>query len=99
MIVPTPDTEGSAADFTARREPKTDSNGNMLPRPEGMSRQTHRRLYREACRVARIEPQFARPTNKKQRRAARKQINRVWNDKPPRGRLMGRGKGGFCAAV
>jgi hypothetical protein len=27
----------------------------MLPRPEGMSRQVHRRLFREACKIAGVD--------------------------------------------
>lgn len=58
---------------------------DMLPRPEGMSRQVHRRLYRFACKQVGVKPKFARPNGKKLDRAARKLGERLRNDKLPRG--------------
>ena len=54
------------------------SKPEMLPRPEGMSRQTHRRLYRETCKLAgvpwRSERLFKTP---------RKERGRNWENLTP----------------
>lgn len=34
----------------------------MLPRPEGMTRQAHRRLFREACKIAGVDHRTAKKT-------------------------------------
>lgn len=39
-----------------RTTPEKMQSAGPLPRPEGMSRQTHRRLYREACKIAGVDP-------------------------------------------
>lgn len=63
----------------------TGSRREMLPKPEGMSRQTHRRAYKRACAIAKVDPQFARPTDKRERRRLRKQLGRLRYDATPRG--------------
>ena len=83
LLAVIPEVEGSRADFD--RKPATTSSAAMLPRPEGMSRQVHRRLYRLACQAVGIEPQLARPTDKKEARRLRKQLGRLDNDRAPRG--------------
>lgn len=52
----------------------------MLARPEGMSRQVHRRLYREACRIAGVDHRGygrGRPSDKAERRRERRAVNRA----------------------
>lgn len=70
---------------TPPRPSRTAPMHDMLPRPEGMSRQVHRRLYRFACAYQKVEPRFARPTDRKQQRRLRKQVLRNVHDATPRG--------------
>jgi hypothetical protein len=77
--------EPGVVDIKVDRTAKSDMNNEPLPRPDAMSRQVHRRLYREACRVHKVEPKFARPQGKKLERVARKQAMRYQNDARPRG--------------
>lgn len=66
--------------------PRIGPDMGMLPRPEGMSRPVHRKLYRFACRYHQAEPQFARPTDRKQARKLRNQVLRNRHDPAPRGK-------------
>jgi hypothetical protein len=50
----------------------------MLPRPEGMTRQAHRRLYRETCKLAGV-PWRAQRTFK----VPRRERGRNWQDLSP----------------
>lgn len=56
----------------------------MVERPEGMTRQTQRRLYREACKMAGTEPKRARvaPLPEFMRQMGYKKAPRRWRGMP-----------------